>query len=137
MLYPWQRATARDPRTIGVIDPCYGSSHVIYGLDTPNYRHRTLPTFPLHKLDGEVTYHQFTPFILDAGVSLVHTWNSLPLNKDFIVSFELELPRYLGGPSDAQVRRGMRILESDRCKKILALSEFAYGFAKQRFAQFG
>jgi glycosyltransferase involved in cell wall biosynthesis len=136
-LRPWQLVPGGDVTTIGVIDPCYGSSHVIYGLDTLRYQHRTLSTLPLRKLDGDVTFFQFTPFILDRGVSLVHTWNALPLNKDFVVSFELELPRYLGGPSDAQVRRGMRILESDRCKKILALSDFAYGFAEHRFAQYG
>jgi glycosyltransferase involved in cell wall biosynthesis len=135
-LYPWQKP-ATGVTTIGVLDPCYGSSHVIYGLNTPRYQHRTLATVPLRKLDRGVTFFEFTPFILDASVPLVHTWNALPLNRDFIVSFELELPRYLGGPSDDQVRRGLRILESARCKKILALSEFAQKFASRRFERFG
>jgi glycosyltransferase involved in cell wall biosynthesis len=135
-LYPWQRAP-KGATTIGVVDPCYGSSHVIYGLDTPRYRHRTLQTLPLRKLDGDVTFFQFTPFIIGGAVPLVHTWNALPLNRDFIVSFELELPRYLGGPSDAQVMRGMRILDSARCKKILALSDFAHRYATQRFEHYG
>jgi len=137
LLRPWQPVRTGGVTTIGVIDPCYGSSHVIYGLETKRYKHRTLSTLPLRKLDRGVTFFKFTPFILDRAVPLVHTWNALPLNKDFIVSFELELPRYLGGPSEAQMLRGMRLLESDRCKKILALSDFAYGFARQRFAQYG
>jgi len=135
-LYPWQRPDA-DTTTIGVLDPCYGSSHVIYGLDTPRYRHRTLSTLPLKRLDGKVTFFQFTPFILDWSTPLVHTWNAIPFNRDFIVSFELELPRYLGGPSDAQVRRGLDILTTDRCKKILALSDFAHRYATQRFERYG
>lgn len=135
-LYPWQRPEA-GVTTIGVVDPCYGSSHVIYGLPLQHYRHRTLSTLPLKRLDRGVTFFEFTPFILDRSVPLVHTWNAVPLNRDFIISFELELPRYLGGPSNAQVMRGMRILESDRCKRILALSDFAAGFAKRRFAEFG
>jgi glycosyltransferase involved in cell wall biosynthesis len=31
----------------------------------------------------------------------------------------------------------MQLLASNRCKKILALSDFAYGFAKRRFEKFG
>jgi glycosyltransferase involved in cell wall biosynthesis len=135
-LYPWQ-SPDQGVTTIGVVDPCYGSSHVIYGLDTERYRHRTLKTLPLQKLDRGVTFFQFTPLILDANVPLVHTWNAVPLNKDYVVSFELELPRYLGGPSTAQVKRGMRLLDSDRCKRILALSDFAQRFARQRFEEFG
>lgn len=134
--YPWQ-GLPKDKATIGVIDPCYGSSHVVYGLHTQRYCHRTLKTLPLKKLDGKVTFFKFTPFILDWSVPLVHTWNSVPLNRNFIVSFELELPRYLGGPSDEQVRRGLAILATDRCKKILALSDFAYRYTVQRFERYG
>ena len=133
--YPWQ--LIRLPKTIGVIEPCYGSSHVIYGLRTKRYAHRTLAALPLHKLDRQSTFHKFTPFIVDAFVPLVHTWNSIPRNKDFIVSFELELPRYLGRPTEAQIEYGLSLLASDRCKKILALSDFAYGSAERRFAKYG
>lgn len=135
-LYLWQKP-ASPATTIGVLDPCYGSSHVIYGLDTPRYQHRTLKTLPLKILDRNVTFFRFTPVVLDWSVPLVHTWNEIPFNKDFIVSFELELPRYLGGPSDAQVRRGLNLLDSERCKKILALSDFASRYATQRFERYG
>jgi len=135
-LYPWQKPSA-GKTTIGVLNPCYGSSHVIYGLDIPRYSHRTLKALPLRRLDNGVTFFEFTPFILDWSVPLVHTWNAIPFNRDFIVSFELELPRYLGGPSDAQLRRGLDILATNRCKKILALSDFAYRHAAQRFERYG
>ena len=134
--YPWQKLP-RAATTIGVIDPCYGSSHVIYGLNTRRYHHRTLRTLPLRWLDKKVTFFQFTPYILDWSIPLVHTWNAIPLNRDFIVSFELEIPRYLNGPSDAQVRRGMDILAGPRCKKILALSDFARRDATRRFEHYG
>jgi glycosyltransferase involved in cell wall biosynthesis len=120
-----------------VIEPCYGSSHVIYGLETPRYEHRTLATLPLKLLDRRVTFFAFTPFILNMPVPLVHTWNALPINGEFIVSFELELPRYLGGATDTQVRRGLNILNSDRCKRILPLSDFARRYAESRFSQLG
>ena len=135
-LRPWQKPK-EGVTTIGVIDPCYGSSHVIYGLDMQRYRHRTLSTLPLKKLDRKVTFFRFTPLVLDTQVPLLHTWNAIPLNRDFIVSFELEMPRYLGGPSDAQVRYAMRLLSGNRCKGLLALSDFAYNFAKRRFEEFG
>ena len=133
--YPWQFSPPAN--TIGVIDPCYGSSHVIYGLRTKRYQHRTLTTIPLQKLDRKSTFHKFTPVIVDASLPLVHTWNSIPRNKDFIVSFELELPRYLGNPTDAQIEFGLKLLAGERCKRILALSDFAYGFAVRRFEKYG
>ena len=133
--YPWSFGESR--KTVGVIHPCYGSSHVIYGLSPSGYEFRTLTTLTLRRLERRGTFFAYTPVILDPSVSFVHTWNAIPINKDFIVSFELELPRYLGHPTDAQIRYGMSQLESDRCKQILALSDFAFAFAKRRFEKCG
>jgi glycosyltransferase involved in cell wall biosynthesis len=135
-VYPWSPFDSRS-NTIGVLHPCYGSSHVIYGLDTKRFSHRTLCTMPLNVFDSASTFYAYTPVVLDLSTPLVHTWNSVPMNKDFIVSFELELPRYLGTPTPGQIRRGMAILSSRRCKAILALSEFAYNHAKRVFAERG
>ena len=123
--------------TIGVLWPDYGSGHVIYGLGMQRYTHRSLQTLTLKLFDKDSTFHAFTPLVLDVSLPLVHTWNAIPYNKDFIVSFELELPRYLGSPTLAQVNRGMTMLASDRCKKILALSEFAFRHAKKRLERSG
>lgn len=135
-LYPWNLGGA-DDHTIGVLDPCYGSSHVIYGLETHVYHHRTLKTLPLRRLDRRTTFFEFTPVVLDRQVPLVHSWNAIPLNKDFVVSFELELPRYLHQPSERQVAFALKLLESDRCKRILALSEFARDHAARALARRG
>jgi len=134
--HPWELFGGFD-NTIGVLWPDYGSGHVIYGLNTQRYTHRTLQTLTLKHLDRRSTFHAFTPLVLDASLPLVHTWNAIPYNKDFIVSFELELPRYLGSPTPAQIHRGMTMLASDRCKKILALSEFAFRHAKHRLERNG
>ena len=128
----------RDGRTtVGVLAPCYGASHVIYGLDTPHYRHEKLPALTLSKLDRSGTFFSFTPLIVDVGVPIVHAWNSIPLNKDFVLSFELEIPRYLGGASDRSIEFALRMLRSERCKAILPLSEFAQNWALARFEKFG
>jgi len=144
----FKRASAKPPirryfevksekNVIGVVDPCYGSSHVIYGLDTQTYVHQTVRIAPSKRLDRNSTFFQFTPLILDASISLVHTWNSIPVNKDFVVSFELELPRYLFSPKPSQVRFAFKLLQGSRCKKILALSDFAYRTAARRMREFG
>lgn len=118
--------------TIGVLWPCYGSGHVIFGLDTKKYIHRSLATLTLRRLDNESTYFKATPLVLGPSIPLLHTFNVIPANKDFIVSFELELPRYLGSPKKTQLERGMKWLDGPRCKKILALSDFAYRYAHKR-----
>lgn len=134
--YPWDVAGSYD-NTIGVLWPCYGSAHVIYGLNTRKYEHRTVAKATLQRLDTDSTYFKATPFVLDASVPLLHTFNVIPVNKDFIVSYELELPRYLGSPTSAQLQRGMRWLDAARCKKILALSDFAYRYARKRLEKAG
>ncbi|HEY0796667.1 MAG TPA: glycosyltransferase family 4 protein [Acidisarcina sp.] len=125
------------PHVVGVLDPCYSSSHVIYGIDGVKYIHQTLKSAPFGKMEGERTFFKFTPFILDAAVDLVHTWNAIPFNKNFVVSFELEIPRYFPRPTPRQARIAMRLLQSARCKKILALSEFAFRSGAKRMKHYG
>lgn len=132
---PWR--SKKNKTLVGVLNPCYGASHVIYGLDTPRYYHEQLATLPLSRLDRSGTFLGFTPFVVDSGVPLVHTWNAIPVNKNFVVSFELEIPRYLGAWKDWQVKFGLQRLASSRCKAILPLSDFARHWAVKRFEHFG
>ena len=134
--YPWDLFGSFE-NTIGVLSPGYGSGHVVYGLDCKRYTHRTLATATLKRFDKTSTVFEFTPLVLDASVPLVHSFNAIPINKDFVVSFELELPRYLGSPTAAQVHRGMRMLASPRCKGLLGLSDFAYRFVRRRLERSG
>lgn len=133
----WEAAFTRRRETIGVVRPCYGSSHVVYGLPLQRYTHRTVPTLPLNRLDRGSTFFEFSPVVFDASIPLLHTWNAVPMNKDFLVSFELELPRYLGRPTPRQLAWGLKALASPRCKGILALSEFARRFATLQFQRQG
>ncbi|MFZ2986724.1 glycosyltransferase family 4 protein [Ideonella sp.] len=61
----------------------------------------------------------------------------IPVNGNFLMSFELEIPRYLGNTSERAIRFGLDRLSSDRCKGLLALSEFARRHALRVFEKFG
>ena len=103
------------------------------------YEYVTAKTLPLHRfLDNPGTFYKHTPIVLDNSANLIHTWNAIPLSfTPFVVSFENELPRYLGNPSKKQIEFGCKRLSSDRCKAILALSEVASDLAKTRFHSLG
>jgi glycosyltransferase involved in cell wall biosynthesis len=136
VLYPWSALPA-GKIPIGVIDPCYGSSRVVYGLHNQRYAHVTLPRLPLTRLDRSATFFKFTPVVMDWRVPLLHTWNSVPVNKDFLMSFELDIPRYLGSPSKRMIRFALDRMSGRRCRRLLALSEFARRHALRVFATHG
>lgn len=113
---------------VGIIHPSYGYERVTYALPLIGIKYSLVKTLPLHRIMGATnTFYQFTPVALDFfGVDLLHTWNSLPIgSKPFIVSFECELPRYLGDISKDKRAFGIKLLQSKRCRKILALSQAA------------
>ncbi|MBV1899654.1 MAG: glycosyltransferase family 4 protein [Cycloclasticus sp.] len=113
--------------TVGIINPGYGYERVSYALSHDDFDFKRLYTLPLYKLlKAQTNFYRETPLVMDVGVDLLHTWNSLPLcRKPFIVSYECELPRYLGNVKPWQLNFGKKILRSNRCRKILALSEAA------------
>lgn len=112
---------------VGIINPGYGYERVSYALNHDEFEFKRLYTLPLYKLlKSQTNFYRETPMVFDIGVDLLHTWNSLPLcRKPFVVSYECELPRYLGNVQPWQVGFGKKILRSNRCRKILALSEAA------------
>ncbi len=129
---PWQfLKPARG--VVGVVAPCYGSGHVIFGLPTDRYTHQTVRAAPLRRFDRGGTFFRYTPWVLRSGLRLLHTWNSIPVSGAFVVSHELELPRYLGHVSPSRIEFGLRRLESGQCRAILPLSDYARRFAARRF----
>src|SRR3982751_2886615 len=95
-------------RVVGVVAPHYNLERLSYLLPVPGYRFVTLRRLPLHRLEKGGTFWGNTPLLLDRSVPLVHTWNMLPPNaRRFVISFELELPRYLGRPRPWQMRTGL------------------------------
>jgi glycosyltransferase involved in cell wall biosynthesis len=124
---------------VGILYPGYGIEKVTYGLPVPGFTFATVKAIPFHRLlDRHGTFWAQTPFILDRSIPLIHTFNALPVNsKKFVVTFEMELPRYLGRCSAAQMKIGWHILNSERCRAILAMSEAARRFFETRLAQTG
>jgi len=113
--------------SVGIINPGYGYERVSYALNQEGVGYKRLYTLPIYKImRAHSGFYRETPLVFDAGVDLLHTWNSLPVcRKPFIVSYECELPRYLGQVQPWQGKFGKGLLKSERCRKILALSEAA------------
>lgn len=117
-------------KLVGVVSPNYGLERVSYLHGVPGYIYCTLRRLPVEKIGLKSSFWQYTPLVLDRSVELIHTFNMLPMNGPFVVSFELELPRYLGSPTPGQLRWGRKIMASDRCRGMLALSEAAARLAR-------
>lgn len=124
--------------SVGIVAPSYGSEKVSYGLMPHGYTFRQLLRIPLQRLETQGTFWHTTPLLLDHPVELVHTFNELPLGvRPFVVSFENELPRYLGEPPPWQLNRGYSLLASSRCRRIMALSEAAAAGLRARLLERG
>lgn len=125
------------PRRVGIHRPGYGYSRVSYGLRPDGFVFERLRCVPLNRLLRS-TVAANAPIILPHSCDLVHTWNSIPICRTpFVVSFENELPRFLGDASRAARIAGFRQLRGDRCRKILALSEAARGQFRLACAEYG
>ena len=129
----WHRRDA-----IGVVSPSYGSEKVSYGLAPEGYTFHKVARVPLQRFERRGTFWQQTPLVLDHPVALMHTFNELPLGmRPFVVSFENELPRYLGEPASWQLDAGYDLIAGARCRGALAMSEAAAAGLRQRLAARG
>lgn len=118
---------------VGIVSPGYGTEKVSYGLSPAGYTFHKLAKVPLQRLERHGTFWQHTPLLFDYPVELVHTFNELPCGmRPFVVTFENELPRYLGDPPAWQLDTGYRLIASPRCRQVLALSEAAADALRQR-----
>lgn len=138
-----RRATGADGqpdtrRMVGVVAPNYGLEHVSYLMTLPEYRHVRVHRLPLHRLERRGTFWSMTPVVVGARVPLVHTFNMLPATgPPFVMTFEMEIPYYLGAPRDWQHRLAHRIMASDRCRGLLSFSETAATLARTKFTDLG
>lgn len=125
-----------DDIEVGVIDPHYNLERVSYGLNASGFVHRKVRRVPIQKIERRGTFWAYTPLILDRTASLMHTWNMIPLNANrYVMSCEMELPRYLGRVHSWQIRFAQRSLASPACRKILSLSEIAGRQARQKYEE--
>jgi hypothetical protein len=92
---------------------------------------------PLQKMERRGTFLQQTPIVIGPRTDLVHTFNRIPVNRNFVVSAEMELPRYLGQSKPWQMRMGLDLLASERCRGILPLSDAARASIARRFQNWG
>jgi glycosyltransferase involved in cell wall biosynthesis len=119
---------------IGIVSPCYGLEKVSYALQPEGFDFFKVTTWPFQKLPSKSNYLDNTRFLFPTKTDLVHTFNKIPINGPrFIVSFELEFPRYFGPVSEKQLNFTKKILRSDRCVALLGLSETAADLAKSKF----
>lgn len=124
--------------SVGIVSPAYGTEKVSYGLAPHGYTFHKLLRAPLHRLERNGTFWHNTPILFDLPVELVHTFNELPCGlRPFVVSFENELPRYLGEPAPWQLEAGYALIGSTRCRGALALSEAAAAGLRGRLAARG
>jgi glycosyltransferase involved in cell wall biosynthesis len=125
-------------RQVGIIYPGYGYERVSYALPVTATEFRRVLSIPIHRFERKGTFYKNTPIILGQKIDLIHTWNTIPLStKPFVVSFENELPRYLGKVSKWQESLGLSLLNSKRCLSLLALSDIAAALVKKKMLALG
>lgn len=120
-----------------MLAPSYGLERVSYMIPAKGHRYVWLRHLPLERLERKGTYWQQSPYVIGPGVDLVHTFNQLPLNRAFVVSAEMELPRFLGHPTERQVKAGLNRLASSRCRGIWPLSDAARAYFLRRATGLG
>jgi len=125
-------------KSIGVVSPSYGAEKISYGVSIPGYSYHKVPRIPLQRLERRGTFFAFTPIVMDRGVELMHTLNELPVgSRPFVVSFENELPRYLGGPKPWQLEYGRELMAGKRCRSIMGFSEIAAAGLRSQLVEAG
>src|ERR1700761_5414831 len=106
-------------KTIAVITPSYALERVSYMIPHHGYTYIKLYRVPLYRFEKWERYGNFfqqTPVLIGPKTDLVHTLNHIPANRQFVVSAEMELPRYIGPVKEWHWRAGYRVLESERCR---------------------
>lgn len=124
-------------QNIGILTPGYGLEKVSYGLAPKGYYYKKVNRLPFQKIIKTDTVLTQCPVILSTGIDLVHSFNMLPLNKDFVLTFENELPRFFGDGQEKYFPFGLDILQSDRCKGIYGLSDASKHAAATRMIEYG
>ena len=133
----WKLPRERTARTIAVLAPSYGLERLSYLIPSRKHSYVWLRSLPLHKLRIGANFLGRVPIVIGPHVDLVHTFNDLPLNRPFVVSAEMELPRLLGRTWAWQRRFALRRLASPACRGIWPLSDAAFAYIARRFDQAG
>lgn len=123
--------------SVGVVAPEYGLENVSYSLKPSDTQFVQLKCISGRRLDRRSNFWSQVPLVIGPRTDLLHTFNKLPMQKPikrpYVVSAELELPRFLGVTKPWQMDWGLDALESNCCRAILALSEAAANYITKEF----
>jgi glycosyltransferase involved in cell wall biosynthesis len=104
----------------------YGYCRVGYELPVPGYRFTYRRAVPLRRVFPNSSFWRATRCFVPRVRGLVHTFNDIVINADaWMVSHELELPRFLQTTKPWHLRVAFERLADDRCRFILPMSEAA------------
>jgi len=128
----WWKIRKTGKKTIGVLSPGYGLEKVSYSLMPNGFSYVKLNQIPFHRIFRTDNIFTQTNIVIGGGADLIHTFNTIPVNRPFVISFETELPRFLGHPTDWAIEFGYSMLQSSRCRGIYALSKAGRNFSAKR-----
>ncbi len=132
------RESRGDGKNVGVVFPGYGYERVCYALPVEKINYKQVYSLPIHRILKNNNFYKNTPIVFGHNIDLLHTWNAIPVSRHpFVVSFENELPRYFGKVPEWQKKLGYSLLNSDRCRGILAISDVAANLARNKMSEMG
>lgn len=112
-------------RQLTVVAP-RGYPWAFNGPRQSRHRVRVRAYAPLNKLRSNLDGITLFSPADTAGANLIHAFNRVPLNlKPFVIGFESHLPRVWGLEGSAYERLLFASLHSGRCRRIVAISEYA------------
>ncbi len=113
-------------RTVFYCKESYGYARVCYGLRLPGYRFEEHRALPMRRLLPQAGHWKTTRLFLTRPPGLVHTFNDIVIHaRAWMVSHELELPRFLGQTKAKHIRAAYHRLADGRCRAVLPMSEAA------------
>lgn len=93
---------------------------------------------PLNKLRSNLDGVTLFSPLHTRGVDLIHAFNRIPFNrKPYVIGFESHLPRTFGLERSWYEKSLYSALRSDRCRQIVAISDFAVRQFRESFLEAG
>lgn len=109
---------------IGTTRRNYVAENVVDGARHPDLHFRRVPHAPLAALTRDPFWSGATVVAAPSSVDLVHLYNDVAWSsRPFVATFEDDYPR--GRKSRRGFALGLAAARSNRCKALLAMSEFA------------
>jgi glycosyltransferase involved in cell wall biosynthesis len=102
----------------------YGYARVCYDLPLDGVRFAPARALPIRRLRPRSEFWNATRLFFPPHRELVHTFNDLVMGaRAWVVSHELELPRFLGTAPASHWEKAFTLLAKDGCRRILPMSD--------------